>query len=138
MRRITRLTGLVCTACAACLSALLLFVPIEARSEMPEQPDTPLVTVAEIGNNWVKIEGLTKLRETNATIQELLADKAQYELDPSGFDPDNPSHLAQARDLGDYVCRLNDRRGVLLSQITESRNGFGLPHYYYLVACALP
>jgi len=117
---------------ALCLS-LPPFIPITAYSEMPEQPDTPLVTVAEIGPNWVKVQGLV-VQGTTTTEQAL---QGVVGLDPSGFDPNNIAHIAQARDLGDYVCRLNDRRGVLLSQIVED-SGYQLPHYYYLVACATP
>ena len=123
----------IALACAACLAAPLLIAPIAVHSEMPEQPDTPLVTVAEIGPNWVKIQGLV-VQGTTTTEQAL---QGVVGLDPSGFDPNNVAHIAQARDLGDYVCRLNDRRGVLLSQIVED-SGYQLPHYYYLVACALP
>ena len=120
------------TAGALCL-ALASFAPTIVHSEMPEMPDTPLVTVAEIGNNWVKVQGLV-VQGTTTTEQAL---QGVVGLDPSGFDPNNVAHLAQARDLGDYVCRLNDRRGVLLSQIVED-SGYQLPHYFYLVACATP
>ncbi|MDE0201584.1 MAG: hypothetical protein OXK73_04025 [Rhodospirillaceae bacterium] len=120
------------TAGALCI-ALASFVPITAHSEMPEQPDTPLVTVAEIGFNWVKVQGLV-VQGTTTTEQAL---QGAVGLDPSGFDPGNIAHIAQARDLGDYVCRLNNRRGVLLSQVIED-SGYAVPDYFYLVACALP
>ena len=117
---------------ALCLS-LTSFVPITAHSEMPEHPDTPLVTVAEIGPNWVKVQGLV-VQGTTTTEQAL---QGVVGLDPSGFDPNNIAHIAQARDLGDYVCRLNNRRGVLLSQVIED-SGYAIPDYFYLVACAIP
>ena len=115
-------------ACATCLLA-----PVTAYSEIPEYPDTPLVTVSEIGPNWVEIKALIHYDSVESAFDG--------EFSPNGFIPDNPDHMHQVYELGDYVCKLNDRRGVVLSQTTEEEDaGVSkiVSSIYYLVACALP
>lgn len=108
-RAVSLLVGAVCAAC--------LLAPVKAHTEIVERPDTPLVSVLDIGPNWVKV-------------QAYLGHGLDY------FDSREQDYVNQAAALGDYVCTLNDRRGILLSQLSE---GTMLePRIYYLIACALP
>ena len=117
MNTISKISALT-IACAVFLSTIST-----VHSEILDPPNTPLVTVSEIGTNWVKLDvGVTNL------------------LGTTPFEGDNPEHMNQVHELGDYVCRLNNRRGVVLSQITETTvtGNVRSYHYFFLVACALP
>ena len=102
-------------ACAVCIAYLL--APTKAHTEIAERPNTPLVSVLEIGPNWVTIQACCLGSKYN-------------------FGGQNQEFVNQAYILGNYVCLLNDREGVLLTELSDGA-GANL-RIYYLVACAIP
>ena len=111
---------------AASIGTALLFAPVEARAEFLDYPDdTALVSVREIGPNWVSIHAHRKYHPTETD------ERGLFIWDPAWFTPENPDHVEQVETLGDYICRLSDRRGVLVSRFDDSS---GL---WYLIACAI-
>lgn len=116
-------------ACVAFLSA-----PNTAHSDMPEYPsDTSLVSVREIGQgtNWVGIRGHYGVLEIISYDTPITLDN--FVLSPDHFNPDNPNHMYQVQQLGDYTCGLYNKQAVVLSQVFENQS-----ELWYLVACALP
>ena len=105
---------------AAVIAAVLLMAsaPTLVHSEVGQYPDTPLVVVVEIDEDWVRLEGL------------------------KGFDSNKQDHLNQVYSLGQFACQLYNRDAVLLSQSIETENDGtlrrGNKRVYYLLACALP
>ena len=108
-----RITQVVCIACAVCS---MWAVPVKAHTEVLQRPNTPLVSVAEIYEDRLKIEAL------------------------EGFRSDNSDHMEQVYILGLWACNLYEREGVVISQITESESDGTMLYtrLFYLVACALP
>ena len=123
------LTALAVSVCLACTALTYFTNARTAQAEMLDYPydDTPLVSVKDIGPNWVHIDAQVVLGPYNL-------ETGMNHPTSAGFMPDNQEHLNQVVILGDYVCRLSDKRGVLLSQTVE-QDPYRL---WYLVACATP
>ena len=115
MRQI--ITPLAVAACVACLAA-----PSTSHSDnLPDYPynETPLVSVEEISPN------------SNFVIIRAHVIFAKGQLSEQGFVPGRDIHQVQI--LGDYVCRLFNRQGVVLAERLDPNTLIGT----YLVACAL-
>ena len=91
-------------ACAVCIAYLL--APTKAHTEIVEYPNTPLVSVLEIGpsSNWVTVQACCI--------------GSQFQIGG-----DNPRFWEQAETLGHFVCSLYNKNGVLLSQLTDGTLG---------------
>ena len=126
---------LIATLMVACLTMNFTSITI-GQAEMLEYPyeDTPLVSVYEIGDNWVRVKGHFSVTEVLNFNEPFTLD--HFVLDPIHFNPDNPDHMNQVQILGDYTCGLFNRRGVILSQ--ELDNTTTPIVLRYLIACALP
>lgn len=114
---------------AVITTCLTLSYFTDSQAEMLDYPydETGLVSVKDIGPNWVHIDAHVVLGPYNM-------ETGTNDPSPKGFMPSNQEHLNQVSVLGDYVCRLSDKRGVLLSQVVE-QDPYRL---WYLVACATP
>ena len=127
-----------CLIIAACIAAWCF----AAEPHAQDMPDTPLVAVNEIGpiTNWVEVHGNAVAALIGAGVPETKAlQLVLYGAEQFGDANKARTYLLsaqreiwrQAAELGEFVCALEGRRGVALS---EKNLGDGT--LSILIACA--